>query len=158
MSLFYKTNVNFCRQILIGTWDVVKLRWMGRDKKGNCKSIHRQIAITLEKRPWEKNSAIGKNYKQEENKSSPPPPNSPSWMVSVGYCSLDWLRESGWRCQLNNNLTWRNAVRKIRAEGEIKNKRKTHRNRLPHATSGTGMVVACPCFLDRLREGGGTAN
>ncbi len=47
-----------------------------------------ESALT-EKEAVRKISAIGKVYKQEENKSSPPPPNSPSWMVSVGYCSLD---------------------------------------------------------------------
>jgi hypothetical protein len=40
-------------------------------------------------------------------------------MVSAGYYSLDSLRESGWRCHLNNSLTGRYAVRKVRTEGEI---------------------------------------
>jgi hypothetical protein len=45
MSVFYKTNVNFCRQILIGTSDIVKLRRRGRGSKGNM-----QKAVTAELR------------------------------------------------------------------------------------------------------------
>jgi hypothetical protein len=62
---------------------------MGRDKKGKLQKKPPLNSILTGKEAVRKISAIGKIYKQEENKSSPPPPNSPSWMVSVGYCSLD---------------------------------------------------------------------
>ena len=148
MSFLYKTYEIFCRQVFIETWDIVKLWWRGRDEKGK---LHKAATTEYQfnwKRGCEKKLDSRKKFKQEEIASSTPSPhNSTLWMVSACYCSLDWLREGSWCHQLNNNLTGRNAVRKMRTEGEIKNKRKTHRNRLPHATGDEGMVVACTCFL-----------
>ena len=71
---------------------------MGRDKKGKLQKQPTLNSNSTGKEAMRKKLAIGKTFKEEENKSSPPPHNSPSRMVSVGYCSLDCLRESSWRC------------------------------------------------------------
>ena len=51
-------------------------------------------------------------------------------------------------------FNWKTAVRKIGMVGKNKNKKKTHHHYLPHATGGAGIMRACSCTLDRLREGG----
>jgi len=62
---------------------------MGWDKKGKLQKQPPLNSNLTGKEAMRKKFSDRKKYKQEENKSSPPPHNSPSWMVSVGYCSLD---------------------------------------------------------------------
>jgi hypothetical protein len=129
----------------------------GEEGKGKtAKCGHSWIAIYLEIEAVRKKLNSEEKQKQEENSSSPTSPhNLPVGMVVMGNCSLDWLREGGWCGRQNNNLTGKHAVRKkLEWWGKIKNKRKTHRDHLLHATGSTGMVVVCSCSLDWLREGG----
>ena len=93
---------------------------------------------------WEKNWRGGKIKTR----------GKPACMVVAGYWSLDWLREGGWCCGLNKNLTGKILWEKVGMVGKNKNKRKTHRHRPPHATGGTGIMGACSCSFNRLREGG----